>query len=81
MKTSKLVLISAFLWFMFQLLSVPFAYQNDAVSRTALTSSDWIGQVDRADIGEWIDTLLLLMFGGIPWQVLNFEVLARNYFI
>jgi hypothetical protein len=39
-----------------------------------MSSTDWIGQVDRADIGEWIDTLLLLMFGGIPWQVFNFEV-------
>ncbi|PNF35265.1 hypothetical protein B7P43_G04809 [Cryptotermes secundus] len=50
------------------LLSVPFAYHNEAVSRSALSSSDWIGQVDRADVGEWIDTLLLLMLGGIPWQ-------------
>jgi high affinity choline transporter 7 len=59
------------LWLMFQLLSVPFAYQNEAVSRNGMSSSDWIGKVERTDVGEWLDTLLLLIFGGIPWQVLT----------
>jgi high affinity choline transporter 7 len=54
---------------MFQLLSVPFAYHNEAVSKNALSTSNWIGKVEKADLGEWFDTLLLLIFGGIPWQV------------
>jgi high affinity choline transporter 7 len=57
---------------LFQLLSVPFAYQNEAVSKNALSSSNWAGTLESADVGEWLDTLLLLMFGGIPWQVFNF---------
>jgi high affinity choline transporter 7 len=61
---------------MFQLLSAPYAYQNEAVSRTALSSSEWIGKVERKDVGEWFDTLLLLIFGGIPWQVFTFKVMT-----
>lgn len=57
---------------MFQLLSVPFAYQNEAVSKNVLSSTNWVGKVERADLGEWFDSLLLLIFGGIPWQVLTF---------
>jgi hypothetical protein len=54
---------------MFQLLSAPFAYQNKAVSENALSSRDWIGNVDQADIAQWMDAFMLLLFGGIPWQV------------
>jgi high affinity choline transporter 7 len=50
------------------LLSAPFAYQNKAVSENALSSRDWIGKVDTKDIGQWIDSFLLLLLGGIPWQ-------------
>ncbi|KDR24329.1 high-affinity choline transporter 1-like isoform X2 [Zootermopsis nevadensis] len=50
------------------LLSVPFAYQNEAVSKNVLSSTNWVGKVERADLGEWFDSLLLLIFGGIPWQ-------------
>jgi len=54
---------------MFQLLSAPFAYQNKAVSENAFSSGDWLGKVDKKDIGLWIDSFLLLLLGGIPWQV------------
>jgi high affinity choline transporter 7 len=56
---------------MFQLLSAPFAFQNEAVSKDAFASRDWIGHVDTADIGQWLDSFLLLLFGGIPWQVFS----------
>jgi len=29
----------------------------------------WLGTFDPADTGLWIDSALLLVFGGIPWQV------------
>ena len=57
---------------MFQLLSAPFAYQNKAVSENAFSSRDWLGKVDTKDIGHWIDSFLLLLLGGIPWQVFSF---------
>jgi high affinity choline transporter 7 len=57
---------------MFQLLSAPFAYQNEAVSQNAIASHDWLGKVDKADIGQWLDSFMLLLLGGIPWQVFSF---------
>ncbi|XP_034949642.1 high affinity choline transporter 1-like [Chelonus insularis] len=33
-----------------------------------LTQKDWLGEVESQDLAEWIDGLLLLIFGGIPWQ-------------
>ena len=30
---------------------------------------DWLGSLDPADAGQWVDFYLLLIFGGIPWQV------------
>jgi high affinity choline transporter 7 len=56
----------------FQLLSAPFGSQNEAVSQNAFSSSDWVGEVETQDTGEWIDTFLLLLLGGIPWQVFSF---------
>jgi len=29
----------------------------------------WLGTFDPAQTGVWIDSGLLLVFGGIPWQV------------
>ena len=52
-----------------QWLSVPFAFYHPAVSSISGTSDKWVGSLDRADIGVWIDSGLLLIFGGIPWQV------------
>jgi len=56
---------------LFQLLSAPYAYQNKAVAENAFSSRDWIGKIDKKDIGQWIDSFLLLLLGGIPWQVLK----------
>jgi len=60
---------------MFQLLSAPFAYQNKAVAENAFSSRDWLGKVEQKDIGQWIDSFLLLLLGGIPWQVFSFFLL------
>lgn len=29
----------------------------------------WLGHLDPRDAGIWVDSALLLVFGGIPWQV------------
>ena len=29
----------------------------------------WLGSLSKEDVGVWIDSALLLVFGGIPWQV------------
>ena len=58
---------------MFQWLAVPFAMIDPAVgpltSEGNITAVDWIGEVKPEDYGLWLDYALLLIFGGIPWQV------------
>jgi len=36
-----------------------------------LVLKDWLGQIKNEDLGEWVDGMLLLVFGGIPWQVIS----------
>lgn len=52
-----------------QWLSVPFAWTHKAVDRAEVTSTKWIGTLTPDYVGSWIDYALLLVFGGIPWQV------------
>ena len=66
-----------------QWLGVGFAFTNDAVkdirdTATGDQNTGWIGKVYYTEngpnqeyyIGNYIDAFLLLIFGGIPWQVL-----------
>lgn len=73
--TDVVQLISIFvgLW-----ISVPFAMTNDAVSKITETSNQWVGQWKLEDTGIWIDSALLLMFGGIPWQAYFQRVLSSK---
>jgi len=48
---------------------IPFAMMNPKVGKLTDVEHDWIGHVDGADIPSYIDYGLLLIFGGIPWQV------------
>ncbi|XP_048513592.1 high affinity choline transporter 1 [Athalia rosae] len=49
--------------------AAPFAVLHPAVSlQKNLLPKDWLGEVKDADLGEWVDGMLLLVFGGIPWQ-------------
>ncbi|CAN0094844.1 high affinity choline transporter 1 [Lampetra fluviatilis] len=65
-------------------LSVPFALMNPAVSSISETAhaSDtqpgWLGSVDPRDAFIWVDNYLLLMLGGIPWQVYFQRVLSAS---
>ena len=42
---------------------------HPAVDSISTTSDEWLGSLDTIDLGVWIDFYLLLIFGGIPWQV------------
>ncbi|XP_054765464.1 high-affinity choline transporter 1-like [Lytechinus pictus] len=59
-------------------LCIPFAMTNDAVRPITNTSSEWLGQWDNKYAGVWFDYALLLMFGGIPWQVYFQRVLSSK---
>ncbi|PVD38531.1 hypothetical protein C0Q70_01147 [Pomacea canaliculata] len=50
------------------IVGVPFAATHEA-ARSLTENSTWLGSVDPAFIGTYIDYYLLLIFGGIPWQV------------
>ncbi|XP_024886610.1 high-affinity choline transporter 1-like isoform X1 [Temnothorax curvispinosus] len=50
-------------------IAAPFSMVHPAVSfENNLTTKDWLGHVKNEDLGEWVDGMLLLVFGGIPWQ-------------
>ena len=67
------------------LLIVPFAMSNKAVTSIVTTatagnvysnSSSWLGAVSKADTGTFVDGALMLVFGGIAWQVYFQRVLS-----
>ncbi|XP_001601020.3 high-affinity choline transporter 1 [Nasonia vitripennis] len=50
-------------------ISAPYAALHPAVSfEKSLMSKDWLGDIRNDDLGEWLDAMLLAIFGGIPWQ-------------
>jgi high affinity choline transporter 7 len=49
--------------------AVPFAMQHEGVGSIVATWPEWRGHIDKSHLVEWIDSMLLLIFGGIPWQV------------
>lgn len=57
----------------FQWLAVPFALQNEAVSDILQTANSnetgWLGSVEDKYKWVYIDKVLQLILGGIPWQV------------
>ncbi|KAK3091589.1 hypothetical protein FSP39_020993 [Pinctada imbricata] len=77
----QLICIFIGLW-----LSVPFILTNEHVgnindmaeSISPNTTTDWIMTLDHQQVGYYIDSGLLLMFGGIPWQVYFQRVLSAT---
>jgi high affinity choline transporter 7 len=66
-----------------QWLCVPFALTHDAVQSISNTDSGpggWLGEGNLVGewIGNYIDSYLLLIFGGIPWQVYFQRVLSQK---
>lgn len=43
---------------------VPYVYNNQTLD----TDVGWLGYMDAASTGLYIDTFLLMMLGGVPWQ-------------
>ncbi|CAF1364275.1 unnamed protein product [Adineta ricciae] len=49
-------------------IAVPFAMSHQGVGSIVSTWPEWRGQIGDTQWVEWIDSMLLLIFGGIPWQ-------------
>ncbi|XP_017774165.1 PREDICTED: high-affinity choline transporter 1 [Nicrophorus vespilloides] len=57
---------------------IPFAWMNDKVMPLSSMEVDWIGSVKYEEIFYYMDYALLLIFGGIPWQVYFQRVLSSK---
>jgi hypothetical protein len=55
--------------YFFQWMCIPFAMYNEHVGSLSPEVVDWVGKVDSSELYYYIDSGLLLIFGGIPWQV------------
>lgn len=53
---------------------IPFAWANEHVKPLSSMEVDWIGKVDPEYYWFYLDYGLLLIFGGIPWQVSLFFI-------
>ena len=52
---------------------------NDVVESISVnSSSEWVMEVDPIYVGVYIDSFLLLIFGGLPWQVYFQRVLSAR---
>ncbi|XP_047134601.1 high-affinity choline transporter 1 [Hydra vulgaris] len=59
-------------------ITVPFAMTHAQVHKLANTRNQWIGNIESRNLGVWLDSALLLVFGGIPWQVYFQRVLSAK---
>ncbi|XP_048763869.1 high-affinity choline transporter 1-like [Ostrea edulis] len=70
----QLICIFIGLW-----LCIPFAMTNELVENISVNSSAvWIKEVDPVYVGVYMDSFLLLIFGGLPWQVYFQRVLSAR---
>lgn len=62
-----------------QWLSIPFAMTNEHVtSITTNSSTVWIKELEPKYVGYYMDSFMLLILGGIPWQAYFQRVLSAN---
>ncbi|XP_070392232.1 high-affinity choline transporter 1-like isoform X2 [Dermacentor albipictus] len=59
-------------------LCLPFAMFHEAVGVVSYPRNDFVGSVEWTDFGTYWDSMLLLMMGGIPWQVYFQRVLSSR---
>ncbi|XP_065292429.1 high-affinity choline transporter 1-like isoform X2 [Dermacentor albipictus] len=59
-------------------LSVPFAMFHEAVGPISYPRNDFVGSIEWKDFGTYWDNMLLLMMGGVPWQVYFQRVLSSR---
>lgn len=57
---------------------IPFAWANPKVESLSSMDVDWIGKVKPEEYWSYLDYGLLLIFGGIPWQVYFQRVLSSK---
>ncbi|GJQ73905.1 hypothetical protein Trydic_g18839 [Trypoxylus dichotomus] len=57
---------------------IPFAWMNEHVQPLSSMDVDWIGEVKTSEYFYYLDYGLLLVFGGIPWQVYFQRVLSSK---
>ncbi|XP_045214983.1 high-affinity choline transporter 1-like [Mercenaria mercenaria] len=70
----QLICIFVGLW-----VSIPFAFTHEAVGDITVNATvNWVKTIDPVYSGVYIDSYLLLMFGGIPWQVYFQRVLSAS---
>lgn len=59
-------------------LALPFVVTSDYIGDPAQFKDVWVGAVAKSDLGLWFDGAILLVLGGIPWQVYFQRVLASK---
>ncbi|CAH8862857.1 unnamed protein product [Trichobilharzia szidati] len=59
-------------------ISLPFAMTHEATVSISETWDQWKGKIESLDSFYYIDNLLMLIFGGIPWQVYFQRVLSSK---
>lgn len=57
---------------------IPFVATSEYVGDATKTSDIWLGSIKLEDLGSWADSALLMIFGGIPWQVYFQRVLSSR---
>ncbi|XP_071948644.1 high-affinity choline transporter 1-like [Antedon mediterranea] len=57
-------------------LAIPFAMTNEHV--TSITETNWFGTWENKYTGVWIEGVLLLSLGGVPWQAYFQRVLSAK---
>ena len=64
--------------FSHQVICIPFAWTHEAVTPITYDSQDWMGSLTPGWEWYYADYMLLLTFGGIPWQVYFQRVLSSK---
>ncbi|XP_040565100.1 high-affinity choline transporter 1 isoform X2 [Lepeophtheirus salmonis] len=49
-------------------ISLPFVLSSDSIDLSALSFKDWSGNISKTNCITYIDTFIMLLCGGIPWQ-------------
>ncbi|XP_065281256.1 high-affinity choline transporter 1-like isoform X1 [Dermacentor albipictus] len=58
--------------------SVLFFLRSNTVGTVGPPHSEWFGTIDTTDLSQIVDQLLMVVFGGIPWQVYFQRVLCAE---
>jgi len=53
------------------------SYNRSQLAAATAEEMSWMGRIESGYIGLWIDQMLLIILGGVPWQV---EFIGSNQF-